>query len=158
IAVAGELDAELLEPVDRRPRVTREDVDERLVGGLVRGLPDVRGVLLRGVVVAEGGLDSALRLRGVVGLQRALRGERDPRARAVGGHGGREAGGAAADHEHVERGVVGHGSTIPEISESYSLFTAAVNNGPAHRLPRRRAALVRSANQGRRLHVDYGAV
>ena len=35
----------------------------------------------------------------------ALRRERDPRARALGGDGGREPGGAAADHEHVESGV-----------------------------------------------------
>src|SRR5205823_6219733 len=128
------LDAELLEPVNRRARVTREDVDESPVGSLVGGLPDVRGVLLRRVVVTERGLDAALRLRGVVGLQRALRRERDPGPGAVRGYRGREAGGAAADHEHVERGFLGHASTIPESSESYSLFTAAVGKaGPANR-------------------------
>src|ERR671931_653242 len=37
----SELDAELLEPVDRRRGLRGEDLDELAVGGLVRGLPDV---------------------------------------------------------------------------------------------------------------------
>ena len=73
--LARELDAALLEPVDRAGRLARQDLDEPPVGGLVRALPDVLGVLLRRVVVAERGLDPALRLRRVAGLQRALGGE-----------------------------------------------------------------------------------
>ena len=100
--LARELDAELLEPVDRGVGLARQHLDETQVGGLVRGAPDVVGVLLGRVVVAEGSLDAALGLRGVVRLQRAFRRECDARARALGRDGGREARGAAADHEHVE--------------------------------------------------------
>src|SRR5581483_4996066 len=99
VVVARELDAELLEPVDRRPGIAGERLDERAVGGLVRGAEDVVGVLLRRVVGAEGGLDAALRLGGVVRLQGALVGERDVRTGPLGGHRGGEAGGPAADHE-----------------------------------------------------------
>ena len=97
-----ELDAELLEPVDRRRRLGGQHRDELAVRGLVARLPDVLGVLLRRVVLAESRLDAALRLRGVARLQRALRRDRDPRAGALRGNGRGEAGGAAADHEHVE--------------------------------------------------------
>ncbi len=56
----------------------RENLDETEVGGLVGARPDVGRMLLRRVVLAEGGLDAALRLRGVAGLERALRHERYP--------------------------------------------------------------------------------
>ena len=100
--LARELDAELLEPVDRVGRLGGEDLDEPQVGGLVRARPDVLGVLLGRVVLAERGLDAALRLRRVARLERALRRERDARAGALGRDGRGEAGGPAADHEHVE--------------------------------------------------------
>jgi hypothetical protein len=45
--LARELDAELLEPVDRAGRLGGQDLDEPAVRGLVRALPDVLGVLLR---------------------------------------------------------------------------------------------------------------
>src|SRR5205823_2944848 len=102
VLVARELDAELLEPVDCGAGIARQDVDEGLVGRLVRGLPDVGRMLVGRVVVAERGLDPALGFRGVVRLQRALGREADARAGAVGGNGRGEPGGAAADHEHVE--------------------------------------------------------
>src|SRR5712691_5244249 len=83
-AVLGrELNPELFEPVDRARRLTRQHLDEPPVGGLVRALPDILGMLFRRVVVAEGGLDTALRLRRVAGLQRPLGGEGDAGARAV---------------------------------------------------------------------------
>ena len=62
-------------------------------------------VQLGRVVLADGGLDAALRLRGVAGLDAALRRERDARAGPLGGDGGGEAGGPAAEHEHVESAV-----------------------------------------------------
>ena len=71
--LARELDAELLEPVDGAGRLGGEHLDEPPVGGLVRALPDVLGVLLGRVVLAERGLDPALRLRRVARLERALR-------------------------------------------------------------------------------------
>ena len=82
-ALARELDAELLEPVDRRGRLAGQHLDQPPVGGLVRGAPDVLGVALGRVVGAEGRLDPALGLRGVVRLQRALRRDRDARAGAA---------------------------------------------------------------------------
>ena len=82
---ARELDAELLEPVDRGRRFPREDLDQAPVGRLVGGLPDVLSVLLGRVVVPERGLDAALRLGGVAGLERALGRQRDSRARPLGG-------------------------------------------------------------------------
>ena len=115
-AVLGcEPDAELLEPVDRVGSLGREDLDQSPVGGLVRALPDVLGVLLGRVVVPERGLDAALRLRRVARLQRSLGRERDTRPGALGRDRGREPGGTASDHEHVE----GHGRchdprTLPE--------------------------------------------
>src|SRR6476620_9333607 len=75
-----ELDAELLEPVDRRLGLAGADVHPRPVGRLVRGLPDVLSVLLGRVVVPERRLDAALRLGRVAGLQRALRRQGDPGA------------------------------------------------------------------------------
>ena len=43
--------------------------------------------------------------------------ERDAGAGALGGDGGREPGGAASDHEHVDRDGLAHdGRTIPPIS------------------------------------------
>ena len=99
---ARELDAELLEPVDRARRLAGQHLDESPVGGLVRAAPDVLRVLLGRVVVAERGLDAALRLRRVAGLDGVLRDEPDARAGPIGRDGGGEAGGAAADHEHVE--------------------------------------------------------
>src|SRR5205085_9282471 len=103
-ALAGELDAELLEPVDRGRRLGAEDLHQLPVGRLVRRLPDVLGVLLRRVVLAEIRLDPALRLRRVARLERALRRDSDARAGAVSGDGSSQPAGAAADHEHVERG------------------------------------------------------
>ena len=44
--LARELDPELLEPVDRARRLAGQDLDQPPVGGLVRGAPDVLGVLL----------------------------------------------------------------------------------------------------------------
>src|SRR5207244_13482716 len=55
-----ELDAELLEPVDRAGRLGRQHLDEPPVGRLVRAPPDVLGVQLGRVVLAKGGLDSPL--------------------------------------------------------------------------------------------------
>ncbi len=100
--IARELDAELLEPVDRGRRLGGEHLDEAAVGGLVRALPDVLGVQLGRVVGAERGLDPSLRLRGVARLERALRGETDPRPCPLGRERGGEARGPGADHEHVE--------------------------------------------------------
>src|ERR671934_1286271 len=57
---ARELDTVLLEPVDRRRRFRRQDLDEPTVGRLVRRRPDVASVLLRRIVVAERRLDPAL--------------------------------------------------------------------------------------------------
>jgi hypothetical protein len=112
--LAGELDAGVLEPVNRVRRLGGEDADEIHVGRLVRALPDVLGMEVRGVVLAERGLDPALRLGGVAGLEGALRGERDAPPGPLGGHRGGEAGGPAPDHEHVDSGRLGHdGGTIP---------------------------------------------
>src|SRR5213592_1661043 len=72
-----ELNAELFEPVDRTQGLTCQHLDEPAVGGLVRALPDVLGVLLGRVVVAEGGLDPALGLGGVARLERPLGHERN---------------------------------------------------------------------------------
>src|SRR5262249_38673315 len=83
--LARELHAVLLEPVDRARRLRGEHLDESAVRGLVARLPDVFGVLLGRIVVREGGLDPALRLRGVAGLERSFRREPDPRARPMGG-------------------------------------------------------------------------
>ena len=99
---ARELDAELLEPVDRRRRLARQHLDEPRVRGLVRAPHDVLGMDLGRVVLAERRLDAALRLRRVARLERRLRREPDPGAGALGRDGRREPGGAAADHEHVE--------------------------------------------------------
>ena len=58
----GELDPELLEPVDRVARVAGEHLHESHVGALVGAPPDVGRMLLGRVVLAEGSLDPALRL------------------------------------------------------------------------------------------------
>src|SRR5205085_2429344 len=100
--LARELDAVLLEPVDRARRLRRQDLDEASIGGLVARPPDVVGVLLGGVVVRERRLDPALSLRGVARLERALRRESDARTGTVGGDGGGEPRSTAPDHEHVE--------------------------------------------------------
>src|SRR5207302_7523775 len=73
-----ELDPELLEPVDRRRRLGCEDLDEPPVSRLVARVPDILGVLLGGVVLAKRGLDAALGLGRVAGLQGALRGNAHP--------------------------------------------------------------------------------
>ena len=44
--LARELDAVLLQPVNRARRLARQHLDEPAVGRLVRALPDVLGVLL----------------------------------------------------------------------------------------------------------------
>ncbi len=104
-----ELDAQLLEPVDRRLRVAGQHLDQAHVGRLVARLPDVLGMELGGVVLAERCLDPALRLGRVARLERPLRRDRDTGAGPLGGHRGGEPGGPAADHEHVEREPLGHG-------------------------------------------------
>src|SRR5438067_12743691 len=73
--LARELDAVLLEPVDRRRSLAGQHLDEVPVSRLVRALPDVLGVLLRRVVFAERRLDPALGLCGVARLKGALRHE-----------------------------------------------------------------------------------
>ena len=103
-----ELDSELLEPVDRRRRLAREHLDESRVRGLVRAPHDVLGMDLGRVVLAECCLDPALSLRGVARLERRLRREGDARSRTFGRDGCGEAGGTAADHEHVEGGALAH--------------------------------------------------
>ena len=80
--LARELDAVLLEPVDRARRLAGQDLDQAPVRRLVRALPDVLGVLLGRVVVGERRLDPALRLRRVAGLQRSL-GDQGRRARRL---------------------------------------------------------------------------
>src|SRR5207247_1232537 len=86
-----ELDAELLEPVDRGGRLGGQDLDQPEICRLMTRAPDVLGVLIRGVVLAERGLDAALRLRGVAGLDRALGRECDAGIRVLGRDGGGEA-------------------------------------------------------------------
>ena len=81
--LTGELNPELFEPVDCARRLTCQDLDKPPVGGLVRALPDVLGVLLGRVVVAKGGLNPALRLRRVAGLQRSFGSEGDAGARPL---------------------------------------------------------------------------
>ena len=132
--LAGEGAAELLEPVDRALRVTDEGLDEARVRGLVRRAHDVLGVQLRRVVGAEGGLDPALGLGRVVRLDRALGRERDARSGAIGGDGGSETRGTAADHEHVEsrRGL------HPRLEYQVSLFVALQSLISLGRLGRRR--------------------
>ena len=110
--LARELNTQLLEPMDGARCLGCQHVHESPVGGLVRAFPDVLGVLLGRVVVAEGGLDPALRLRRVAGLQRALGGESDAGTRAVGRDGRGEAGGATSDHEHVDRHGRSHGPGV----------------------------------------------
>ena len=97
-----ELDAQLLEPVDRRRSLARQHLDEPRIGRLVRASHDVLGMDLRRVVLTEGSLDPALRLGGVARLQRRLGGERDGRAGSVSRDGRCQSRGAAADDEHVE--------------------------------------------------------
>src|SRR5262249_58387369 len=98
---ARELPAELLEPVDRRRGLAREHGNEPAIRGLVARLPDVLGVQVGRVVLAERGLDPSLRLRRVAGLQRPLRRKADPCAGALRRNCGRKARGPAADHEYV---------------------------------------------------------
>src|SRR5262249_14720916 len=89
--LASELHSELLEPVNRALGVAGQPLDETHVGGLVRALPDVLGVDLGGVVLAERGLDPALRLRRVARLERSLGRDGDACTRSVGRHAGGEA-------------------------------------------------------------------
>jgi hypothetical protein len=114
--MAGELDAVLLEPVDRRRGLGGEDADEVAVGGPVRAPPDVLGVDLRGVVLGERRLDAALGLGRVTRLDGALRGQSDARTGALGCNARREPGRAAPDHEHVDGDGLGHdGRMIPPL-------------------------------------------
>src|SRR5205085_11089584 len=78
--LSREFDAELLEPLDRGLRVAGEHLDEPHVGRLVARRPHVLRVLLGRVVLAERGLDAALRLGRVARLQRTFRRDRDARA------------------------------------------------------------------------------
>jgi hypothetical protein len=100
--LAREFDPELLEPVDRVGCLGGQHLDEAHVGRLVTRAPDVLGVLLGRVVHAEGGLDAALCLGRVARLQRALGGDGRARPGPLGGDGGGETRGPAADDEHVE--------------------------------------------------------
>ena len=108
-----ELDAVLLEPMDRLRRLTRQDLGKAAIRRLVRALPHVLGVLLRRVVVSERGLDPALCLGGVARLEGAFRHQGDAGAGPFGRHGRSEAGGPASDHEHVDCQALGHGRTLP---------------------------------------------
>ena len=122
--LARELDAELLEPVDRRRRLRREH-RRRGCRSAVSWLDfQTSSACCSGESsLAERRLDPALRLRGVARLERSLGRERDARAGPLGGDGGRETGGAAADHEHVEGRGRGHDQRsylIQLISISYS--------------------------------------
>ena len=68
-----------------------------------------------GALVGRGAVAAALRLRRVVRLERALRRERDPGPRPLGGHGRGKARGPASDHEHVDMAVSRHSArTIPD--------------------------------------------
>jgi hypothetical protein len=106
--LACELDAILLEPANRVRRLAGQDADEAHVGGLVRALPDILGVRVRRIVVAERSLDPALRLGGVAGLECALRDEPDPSAGALGSQHSGEPGGPASDYENVKGEPLGH--------------------------------------------------
>ena len=114
--VAREAAAHLLEPRDRRASLGGQHLDEGRVGGAVRGAKHVRGVLRRRVVVPESRLDAALRLRGVVRLEGRLRHQPDACAGALRRDGGSEPRGAAADHEHVERGRARHVGMLPDFT------------------------------------------
>ena len=106
--LARELDPELLEPVDRARRLACQNLDELAVRGFVRALPDIFGVLCGRVVLAESGLNPALGLGRVAGLEGAFRDERDACSLALGGDGRGQSGGSAPDHEHVENLGGGH--------------------------------------------------
>jgi hypothetical protein len=124
--LARELDAELLEPVDRRRRLAGQELDEPPVGRLVRAPPDVRGVDLGRIIGAEGCLDTALSFCGVAGLERALRSQSHASACAFCRDRRGEPGGSRTDHEHVKGGRGAHprdattGQLIPLISAHYS--------------------------------------
>ena len=106
--LARELDAELLEPVDGVGRLAGQNLDEPAIGAFVRALPDILGMLLRRIVLAEGSLDATLRLRGIARLNRILRDERHACSRALRRDGRSQTGGSAPDHEHVEHLGSGH--------------------------------------------------
>ena len=107
--LARERDAELLEPVDRTP-ARRRSAPRRAACRPSRASSArrPRRAARASRPAPNGGLDPALRLRRVARLERALRRERRARAGPLGRHGGREPGGAAADHEHVELGPIRH--------------------------------------------------
>jgi len=111
--VPRELDAQLLEPMDRATGLARQDLDEAPVGRLVRGAPHVLGVELGRIVARERGLDPALRLGRVAGLERPFGHERHRCACPLGRKRRREPGGPAADDEHVEWSAAGHARSLP---------------------------------------------
>ena len=115
--LARELDAELLEPVDRR-LAPRRSAPRRAAWSAVSC--DERQTSSACCSGESSSPNAAwmppCAFDGVVRLQRALRRERDAGAGALGGDGGGEAGGAAADHEHVEGGRSAHVGIIPDIS------------------------------------------
>ena len=112
--LARELDAVLLQPVNRVRRLARQHLDEPAVGGLVRALPDILGVLLGRVVVTEGGLDPSLGLRRVAGLDGVFCHQGDACSHTLRRDRCCQAGSAASDHEHVEFDRGGHDApTIP---------------------------------------------
>ena len=111
--LARELDAELLEPADRATGASPVSTSTSRGSAVSCEERSTSSACCSGESSgAERGLDAALRLGGVVGLQRALRRERDAGAGALGGDSRSEAGGAAPDHEHVEVLRPGHGRTI----------------------------------------------
>ena len=111
--LARELDAVLLEPVDRVRRLGRQDADQVAVGGLVRAPPDVLRVKVGRVVVAESCLDASLGFGRIAGLESALGRKGDAGAGPFGRDGGRKPGGTAPDYEHVEMSGGGHGRILP---------------------------------------------
>ena len=129
--LARELDAELLEPVDRVRRLGRQHLDEPRVGGVVRRAHHVLGVDLRRVVLAEGSLDAALRLRRVARLDRALRRQADARAGPLGRDRRRQPGRAGADHEHVEEVGRRHDHAILPNTWHYDCLCICFFAGPA---------------------------
>ena len=119
------------------------------VRGVVRAPHDVLRMDLGRVVLAERGLDAALRLRGVAGLQRRLRREADTGAGAFRGDGGRETGCAAADHEHVEGGRFGHPRILHHLVISVITQSLSLSGNGARQRARSADRLARYGNARR---------
>src|SRR5262249_27728130 len=97
------------------PRLAGQDLDEPPVGRLVRGAPDVLRMELGRVVGGERGLDPALRLGRVAGLERSFRRQDHTCARALCRERGRETRGPAPDNEDVESHERGFYRLMPAI-------------------------------------------